>query len=427
MTRLLPWTVALCLAIEASPPALGAEPTFRVSEGGAEARNGLSLDQALTALQSRLADPDPRGLWVFEQTDARPLPAPPRMVLLTNGDRIPADDITLADDRLTATIDNVGVPQTLEWPLEAVRGVLLPASLETGRPRLARLLEGPGLPDDTLLLEGRDRVAGEIVEATTEEIRVNAPSGAVEVASNRVRAYALSRALWRENSSPTAVLVITTHGAIHSAKSAVVRGARVTLHCEDAGDVVIPIHAVARLTSYGQDVRDATQLPRDEATATPYLPARTPASAATVRRLFGAIPRPPVLANRHYDGGLLQVRGRTYARGFGVFSGTALRLRVPEGAERFRATIGIDDAADGGGAAIFRVLADDREIWRSNVQTGRDAAAEVDIPTGGATTFTLAVDYGPGGDVLDLADWCEPVFVLESGFGDEAAAVLTKP
>jgi hypothetical protein len=84
---------------------------------------------------------------------------------------------------------------------------------------------------------------------------------------------------------------------------------------------------------------------------------------------------------------------------------------IPASASRFVVHAGIDDEVGSDGSAVFRILVDEEERWSSGLLTGETAAKSADVPVKGGRKLMLIVDYGPNGDVQDVTDWCEPVFL----------------
>jgi hypothetical protein len=79
---------------------------------------------------------------------------------------------------------------------------------------------------------------------------------------------------------------------------------------------------------------------------------------------------------------------------------------------RFRATLGIDDAAAGQGSVTFEVLVDGTSVFRSDVLTGTSPAVALErIDLAGAKLLTLRVDYATDADIGDHADWCDALLV----------------
>ena len=115
-------------------------------------------------------------------------------------------------------------------------------------------------------------------------------------------------------------------------------------------------------------------------------------------------------------GGKLRCRDRLYLKGLGVHSASVLTYRVPDGTKQLVGRIGIDDSANGGGSAIFRVFVDDgsgkwKSRFTSEVVRGGEAPRDITIDLKDARQVSLMVDYADRGDVLDHADWLDVAFI----------------
>jgi hypothetical protein len=119
--------------------------------------------------------------------------------------------------------------------------------------------------------------------------------------------------------------------------------------------------------------------------------------------------------NRNVIGGFLSLRRRLVPTGFGVISGTTQAWPLDGEYKEFRATIGIDDAAQGAGSVVFKILVDGAAVWESEVLTGVSAAVEIPpVDLSGADHLSLVVENADRGNVLDYANWCEPVLIRKT-------------
>jgi hypothetical protein len=79
---------------------------------------------------------------------------------------------------------------------------------------------------------------------------------------------------------------------------------------------------------------------------------------------------------------------------------------------RLAAELAIDDATDGGGSVVFRVLCDGtdggwRDAYRSPTIRGGDPPLPIDIDLTGAKRLVLIVEFADRGDQLDHANWLD--------------------
>lgn len=98
--------------------------------------------------------------------------------------------------------------------------------------------------------------------------------------------------------------------------------------------------------------------------------------------------------------------GRTFDRGIGMVPRTRLTYTLAARYDAFEATIGIDDRAGPTGAAVFRVLVDDRVATTVTMARG-DAPRPLAVALDGARKLALEVDFGAGFDVGDLCAFAE--------------------
>ena len=123
-------------------------------------------------------------------------------------------------------------------------------------------------------------------------------------------------------------------------------------------------------------------------------------------------------ADRTPHGCPLRVAGSVFRRGFAAHSRSAIQVPLGKAFARFECRFGIDvealDGVDGQGDVTARVLADGREVWTSgsaHVKGGEAARVVGPIEVTGVDTLVLEVDFGAGFDVMDRADWGDPVLV----------------
>lgn len=119
----------------------------------------------------------------------------------------------------------------------------------------------------------------------------------------------------------------------------------------------------------------------------------------------------PWRANRSAMNTPIRLDGRTHERGIGMRCGGTLAFATGGEYGLFAATIGIDDAVRPRGEVIFRVLADEHEVFNSGPVTGLEAARRISADIGGAKRVTLVVDVGGRTDVGGCADWADARFI----------------
>jgi hypothetical protein len=122
------------------------------------------------------------------------------------------------------------------------------------------------------------------------------------------------------------------------------------------------------------------------------------------------------------SGGALRCGGRRYPKGLGMHATARLAFTLAEPFQRFRASLGIDDAAvrrgpsgvgtGNRGSVIFRVYVDRgagkwEPAFASGVVRGGDRPVPLDLDITGARGLALIVDAADHGDQGDLANWLD--------------------
>ena len=115
--------------------------------------------------------------------------------------------------------------------------------------------------------------------------------------------------------------------------------------------------------------------------------------------------------NQSMRGTPLRVGGKRFERGVGTHANSSLWVEVC-GAERFRATVGVDDSAGRKATIQFQVVADGRMLWDSGIMKSGDPAKSLDVPLKGAKLLLLQVTDGGDGIEFDHGDWANATFTV---------------
>lgn len=128
----------------------------------------------------------------------------------------------------------------------------------------------------------------------------------------------------------------------------------------------------------------------------------------------GSAPLYTFRRDRSVVGSPLVVRGEAHAKGVGVHADCELLYRVPEGATRLVARVGIDDsvlATPIRSSAEVSVLVDGKvEFGPITIKSG-EAAEHVAIPVSTGGLLTLRATFGDGRFFGDRVDWLGAAFV----------------
>ena len=136
-------------------------------------------------------------------------------------------------------------------------------------------------------------------------------------------------------------------------------------------------------------------------------------------------------ADKAVTGKPLSIGGKTFERGLGTHTDSLVRLQLKGGAERFMASVGVDDAATSDQATIvFRVVGDGKTLWKSPGMKRGQAARPVEVDVKGVKMLLLLADSG--GDIsFGHADWADAKLLVTGerpvivGQPREEAVILT--
>ena len=129
----------------------------------------------------------------------------------------------------------------------------------------------------------------------------------------------------------------------------------------------------------------------------------------------------------------LTIAGQTFEHGVGTQLETTLALAV-NGATRFTASAGVDDATEGDATVLFKIEADGKTLWRGELHRGEKPAA-VDVDLRGCKQLLLSVEDVGHAQSRAYADWADADFTFEGTapkwipvpLPAEEAVILTPP
>ncbi|MFL5331267.1 MAG: NPCBM/NEW2 domain-containing protein [Gemmataceae bacterium] len=117
----------------------------------------------------------------------------------------------------------------------------------------------------------------------------------------------------------------------------------------------------------------------------------------------------PYRRDRNLYGGMLRIKGVTYARGLALHSRSVLTYDIGSDYREFRAMVGVDDAVRTENGAPVRVLvlieADGRELFKGEIRTG-DEPKTLALDVKGVRRLRLTV-VSPGLDLGNQVDFCD--------------------
>jgi len=136
-------------------------------------------------------------------------------------------------------------------------------------------------------------------------------------------------------------------------------------------------------------------------------------------------------ANRSVEDHPLLLGGKRFEHGVGTHASSTFRITLGGHAERFTATVGVDDEVGKKGSVVFQVIGDGKTLWESGVLRGGDPAKDVSVALEGVKLLVLAVGDAGDANSYDHADWADARIVMKEGKPEavapvrEAAVVLT--
>jgi hypothetical protein len=121
--------------------------------------------------------------------------------------------------------------------------------------------------------------------------------------------------------------------------------------------------------------------------------------------------------DKSVEGNKLNLGGKSYARGFGTHANSELVFNLADHFEHFEAWVGVDDEmrSFGKSSVIFKVLADERELFNSGVMRNDTPPRHVSVPLSGVENLSLVVTDAGDGISGDHADWVEPLLYKSNG------------
>lgn len=130
--------------------------------------------------------------------------------------------------------------------------------------------------------------------------------------------------------------------------------------------------------------------------------------------------------NKSVEGNPLRIGGQKFDRGFGTHAESFLKINLAGGAQKFTASVGVDDEVNGNAASSveFFVIGDGKTLWSSGVMRAGEAAKACDVDLTDVKALTLKVGDGGNDMEWDHADWADAKFEIA---GAKPVAVSGEP
>lgn len=332
----------------------------------------------------------------FDGVTTPPISATP-WIFLSTGDRLRMTPLVIDDESIVARWSQFTVLSPVSLPLELCRGIILsvPASsIPQGRSfdRIFNHREDV----DLITLSNGDRVDGEFVSLIDEHFSLETSIGEVRTRTDQTQSLAFNPELVSlpGSSDEFAILMLADGSTLH-VRSIVSDGDLIIAESTGGFELSIPITVLRAIRFYDSNRVDLTRLESSATTVTPYFSMR----------------REPK-TDRNVVGGFMNLRGQLKSTGFGVISGTKQTWQLSQKYQKFHATVGLDDATQGAGSVYFKILVDGTVAWKSDLVTGKSVAVKVPpVDLSSADSLSLVVETADRGNVLDYANWCEPMLI----------------
>lgn len=114
------------------------------------------------------------------------------------------------------------------------------------------------------------------------------------------------------------------------------------------------------------------------------------------------------------DGKPMIVAGEQFSGGLGVHAISRIQFNTEGNFRQFSSFVGVPDEVIGTDAAvIFKILGDDKELWRSRIHRPGSKAEQVTVPIRDIKTLLLEVISAKDGIDFNHACWLEPALLRE--------------
>jgi len=319
------------------------------------------------------------------------------VLFLANGDRLGVNLIGMKDDFFEATWDDFSDLPSVSIPLESVHGAILQMpEIPSNRSVQVQRLLARREENDLLILKNKDQVFGEITGINPQKFLIELGTGETGIERTGVTAIVLNSELTvtPELNQPGAMITLTDGSKITGHSFRLVGNRSLQFQTVWGTELELPITAVNSLQFIGGRFVYLSDLEPDAYEDEPFLSAR---------RAFKN--------DRNVTGGPLTLRGVEYAKGLGLYSRCEFSYSLDRQYETFAATVGIDDSTNGKGSVTVTFLADGKQIFSTEEITGKSDPLKVSLPLKGKKEFTIIVEFGQWGDVLDRVNLCDARFV----------------
>ncbi len=120
-------------------------------------------------------------------------------------------------------------------------------------------------------------------------------------------------------------------------------------------------------------------------------------------------------SNQSVEGHPLTIGGKAFNHGLGTHANSTFRIALNGNAERFIASVGIDDEVGQRGSVVFKITGDRKTLWESGTMRGGGPAKEISVDLHGVKVLILSVTDAGDGINYDHADWADAQITMTDG------------
>lgn len=360
---------------------------------------GLTADEVTLSVNDQPQKLDARDVLEIQFDHKRIKPHLSSAVLfLANGDRLAAKPETIDDTRALAGWEAFPGWPSVEVPLETISGFVLDMpEIAALRSDTLRTVLDRKQKSDLVDLKNGDQAGGEFLGLTETALRLDSPVGETAIERESIRLVTMNRELisFPDLQGPAMLLALADGSRITATDLKLEPDDRLKLTAAFGAKMDLPLAAVLSMRRLGGRAVYLSDLRPIQYEHKPYLAGQW-----------------DLKTDQNVRGEPFYLDGQEYPKGLGMHSQSSVSYDLKGEYQTFRATIGVDDAADNQGSVVFEVEVDGETKYKSDPQTARHTAIKLPpVSLAGAKRLTLRAEFAEFGDTLDYADWCDAVLI----------------
>jgi hypothetical protein len=312
---------------------------------------------------------------------------------LVHGGEIVGYSITIADRRVTLESDLI---DSVNLSRDLVTAVILDMPQDvTSAADLQRRIDAAEQEQDTVLFANGDRLHGEAVSLTDEQLTFKSAASDLAIDRSRVAAVVFGQPPDRARRIGIATRVGLRDGSRVLADKLTLKDGKATIELAGGTTIAVNGDTIVAVQPIGGDAEYLSDRNDDGYRHIPFL---------SLVWDYGR--------DRSVTGDPLVADGRLYLKGLGMHSAARITYDLKGQYRAFQAELAIDDATAGQGSVTCRVFTDDGSgkwqlQYESPVIRGGEKPVPVEADLTGAKRISLLVDFADRGDVLDHINWLD--------------------